>query len=73
MLEEKFGGPVDVVAYANTHVDRVSSLQGVLLVNPGSPNLPAGQRKGGPGTVAVLDVADGLATVEIIDLASFAR
>jgi putative phosphoesterase len=73
VLKEKFGGPVDVVAYANTHIDRVSGLQGVMLLNPGSPNLPAGPRKGGPGTVAVLEVADGLATVEIIDLASFAR
>jgi putative phosphoesterase len=69
VLNEKFGGPVDVLAYANTHVDRVCLLQGVLLVNPGSPNLPGGMRKGGLGTVAVLDVRDGLAEVEIIDLA----
>jgi putative phosphoesterase len=69
VLCEKFGAPVDVVAYANTHIDRVSLLQGVLLVNPGSPNLPGGARKGGPGTVAVLELQDGRAEVEIIDLA----
>jgi putative phosphoesterase len=73
VLREKFGRPVDVVAYANTHIDRVSSYQGVLLVNPGSPNLPGGPRKGGLGTVAVLDVLDGLATVEIIDLRALTR
>ncbi len=68
VLREKFGMPVDVVAHANTHIDKVAWLEGVLLVNPGSPNLPAGWRKGGLGTVAILDVHDGLATVEIVDL-----
>jgi predicted phosphodiesterase len=67
-LAERFGGPVDVVAYANTHIDRVTYAQGVLMVNPGSPNIPGGDRKGGLGTVAVLSIQDGLTTVEIVDL-----
>ncbi len=68
ILTEKFGGPVDVVAYANTHIDRVTYAQGVLMFNPGSPNLPGGDRKGGLGTVAVLRIEDGLTTLDIVDL-----
>jgi predicted phosphodiesterase len=68
VLTEKFGAPVDVVAYANQHIDYVWHSQGVLMFNPGSPNLPGGARKGGLGTVAVLSVQDGLARLEIVDL-----
>jgi putative phosphoesterase len=68
VLAEKFGAPVDVVAYANQHIDYVWHSQGVLMFNPGSPNLPGGSRKGGLGTVAVLSVKDGLARLEIVDL-----
>ena len=67
-LTATFGRPVDVVVHANTHIDRISYCQGVLLVNPGSPNLPAGPRKGGLGTLAILDVRGGFADVEIVDL-----
>jgi uncharacterized protein len=72
VLREKFGRPVDVVVYANTHIDRVSSLQGVLLVNPGSPNLHTRRAKGELGTVAVLTCTNGIADVEIVDLRSVA-
>jgi predicted phosphodiesterase len=68
VLAEKFGRPVQVVASANTHVDRVSWLDGVLLVNPGSPNLPGGDRSGGLGTVAILRIDNSLVDVEIVDL-----
>ncbi len=40
----------------------------MLFVNPGSPNLPAGSRKGGLGSVAVLRIADGLVDVDMVDL-----
>ncbi|MEX1253535.1 MAG: hypothetical protein WEE64_04265 [Dehalococcoidia bacterium] len=43
--------------------------EGVLFVNPGSPNLPGGAREGKPGTIAVLEVDKGTAHVEIVDLA----
>jgi putative phosphoesterase len=69
LLTARFGAPVDVVAFANTHTEIVAYRQGVLLVNPGSPNLPGGARKGGLGTVAILTVQDGAAAVEIVDLA----
>ncbi|HEX2484601.1 MAG TPA: hypothetical protein VHQ66_04845 [Myxococcota bacterium] len=43
-----FGRRVDVVAYAATHRSHVARRDGVLFVNPGSPNLPSDGR----GTVA---------------------
>ncbi len=70
ILVSKFGMTVEVVACANTHVEMVVYRQGVLLVNPGSPNLPGGRRKGGLGTAAVLAVENGAAELEIIDLAA---
>lgn len=69
IVRSKFGAPLDVVAFAATHIDMVLHRQGVLLVNPGSPNLPGGARKGGLGTVVILDVRDGVAGVELVDLA----
>jgi putative phosphoesterase len=69
VLRAKFGAPVDVVAFANTHVEIVAWREGVLFVNPGSPNLPGGARQGKPGTIAVLEVEKGTAHVEIVDLA----
>jgi putative phosphoesterase len=70
VLQAIFGGPVDIVAYAATHVPRVLYRQGVLFVNPGSPNLPDDRPKGSAGTLAILDVNAGTATVEIVDLAA---
>jgi putative phosphoesterase len=52
-LARLFGAAVDVVAFAATHRPFLVRHQGVLYVNPGSPNLPAA----GPGTVAVLDLS----------------
>jgi putative phosphoesterase len=69
LLRAKFGVPVDVVAFANTHVEIVAYREGVLFVNPGSPNLPGGAREGRPGTIAVLEVERGTAHVAIVDLA----
>jgi len=70
ILISKFGMPVDVVACANTHIEMVVYRQGVLVINPGSPNLPGGRRKGGLGTAAILVVESGAAELEIIDLAA---
>lgn len=47
-----FGRRVDVVAFAATHRPLLLRKDGVLFVNPGSPNLPAA----GPGTVAISDL-----------------
>jgi putative phosphoesterase len=75
-LFEKFGGPVDVVACAGTHRAVAMSAQGVLIVNPGSPTYPkgpgrvAGQRS--LGTVGILEVGDGTAVFELIELSVLA-
>jgi putative phosphoesterase len=75
VLAEKFGGPVDVVAFASSHRPAALLAQGVLLVNPGSPTYPKGPgRTAGEralGTVGVLDLADGVAAFEVIELSLF--
>lgn len=72
VLPEKFGSPVDVVAFASSHRPVAVSAGGVLFVNPGSPTYPKGPgRVAGQkslGTVGILDVADGVATFELIEL-----
>jgi predicted phosphodiesterase len=77
VLPQKFGGPVDVVAYASTHRAAAISAQGVLFVNPGSPTYPKGPgRTPGEralGTVGVLDVAGGVAAFETIELSLLAE
>jgi len=76
VVREKFGGPVDVVAYASTHRAAAIVADGVLFVNPGSPTYPkgpgytAGQRQ--LGTVGILEIADGIAAFEVVELRHFA-
>src|SRR5437899_422888 len=66
VLREKFGGPVDIVAFASTHREAAILKDGVLFVNPGSPTYPKGRaaRVAGQralGTVGVLDLSGGAA------------
>jgi predicted phosphodiesterase len=70
ILSSRFGAPVDVVACAATHDPFVLYRAGVLFVNPGSPNLPDGRRKGGPGAFALLTIDHGTVAVEVIDFES---
>ncbi len=60
-LEALFGQRVDVVAFAATHAPFLGERDGVLFVNPGSPNLPAEP----PGTVAIVDLGGARPTAEI--------
>lgn len=74
VLPQKFGGPVDVVAYAGSHRAAAVYAQGKIFVNPGSPTYPKGPgRVPGetPGTVGVLDLADGVINYEILELSLF--
>lgn len=72
ILAQKFGGPVDVVAYGGTHRPASLMADGVLFVNPGSPTYPKGPRRvaGQPalGTVGVLTVDRNAVSFESIDL-----
>jgi predicted phosphodiesterase len=77
VLAEKFGGPVDIVAFASTHREVAILKDGVLFVNPGSPTFPKGRaaRVAGQralGTVGVLDVTGGTAVFEVIHLGEIA-
>jgi putative phosphoesterase len=71
-LSEQFGRPVDVVVHANTHTGAVHYRDGVLFVDPGSPNLPGGWREGGLGTVAIVEEHQGFVRAEVVDLARMA-
>lgn len=51
-----FGEPIDALLFASTHAPEIGSVGDVLLVNPGSATLPAGQEDGVPGAFARLTV-----------------
>jgi putative phosphoesterase len=67
-LKAFFGEPVDLVLYAGTHVPRIASAGGVLMVNGGSPTLPADRPKGSLGSVAIVEVEGGVATARTVPL-----
>jgi predicted phosphodiesterase len=71
-LAEKFGGPVDIVAYASSHRPAAISAQGVLFVNPGSPTYPKGPGRtpgqAALGTVGILELSGSAASYEVIEL-----
>lgn len=69
ILRRKFGGPVDVVAFGDTHEELVEWRDGVLFVNPGSPTYPGRRRgPGAAGTVALLDVVKGEVAARIVEI-----
>ena len=70
LLCRKFGQPVDVVLFGDTHHQMVCDLDGTLLVNPGSPTYPARRRSGLLGTVGFLDIQDGTVTASLVDLSN---
>ncbi len=69
-LERLFGGRIDVLLYAGTHAPRIASADGIFLVGPGSPTLAVGRAAGKPGHVALVELADGIASARIVDLAA---
>ena len=73
ILVRKFGEPVDVVAFGDTHEELVEWKDGVLFINPGSPTYPGRKHvRGSLGTVALLDINDGEPTARIIDVSDAA-
>jgi predicted phosphodiesterase len=68
-MRHHFGGPVDVVVRGSTHRAEITTVKGVLIVNPGSPTFPnhANTRL---GTVGFLDIdEEGRVQPSILDLA----
>ena len=62
-----FGGPVDVIVRGSTHAAEITTIKGVLVVNPGSPTFPNHQ-SARLGTVGYLDIEDGRVTPSILQL-----
>ncbi|MBI4284932.1 MAG: metallophosphoesterase family protein [Chloroflexi bacterium] len=62
-----FETPVDIAVCGHTHESNVERDNGVLIINPGSATLPHHQLNR-LGTVAILNVANGKADVNIIQL-----
>ena len=56
-MEHNFGGPVDVIVRGSTHRAEVTTVRGVLIVNPGSPTFP-NHMSTRLGTVGFLDIDD---------------
>ncbi len=72
LLSRKFGQPVDVVVFGDTHEELICQYDGILLVNPGSPTYPGRRhRPGSPGTVARLKISGRAVAVEMTRLADF--
>jgi putative phosphoesterase len=67
-LSSAFGDRVDAVAFAATHIDFVAFRGGVLFLNPGSPNLPAGRRKEQPGTVIIMDAGRDGVQLQVVEV-----
>ena len=64
-LDRHFGGhDLDVVVYGDTHVEHITEIDGLLLVNPGSPTYPHNLSVQ-YGTVGFLDIADGRASASV--------
>lgn len=64
-LGRHFGGQsLDVVVYGDTHVEHITTIDGVLCVNPGSPTFPHNLTVQ-MGTIGFLDINDGVADASI--------
>lgn len=67
LMRHYFGGPVNVIVRGSTHRAEITSVKGVLVVNPGSPTFPDHQ-SARPGTVGYLEIEGGRVTPSILRL-----
>ena len=58
------GQLLDVVVYGDTHVEHITTIDGVLCVNPGSPTFPHNLSVQ-MGTIGFLDINDGVADASV--------
>ena len=68
-LETVFDATVDIVIFGHTHYAVVEEFQDILMVNPGSPNLPKQLRR--LGQVAILELGPAHKSAEILNLSEF--
>lgn len=66
-MHRHFGGRVDVIVQGHSHIEGVVRFGQTLVVNPGSATLPR-NLVGVPGTVAILEIASGQVSADIIKL-----
>ena len=68
-LARKFGEPVDVALFGDTHEELVCRWDGILMVNPGSPTYPGSRHpRGSLGTIGLLEIDGEEAAASIINL-----
>ncbi len=67
LMRHYFGGPVNVIVRGSTHRAEITSVKGVLIVNPGSPTFPDHQSTR-LGTVGYLDIEGGRVRPSILQL-----
>lgn len=74
IVARKFGEPVDVVLFGDTHEELVCWHDGTLFVNPGSPTYPGRRHKPGTlGTLGLLRIAGRSVEIEIAQLERLRR
>jgi putative phosphoesterase len=67
LMSHYFGGPVNVIVRGSTHAAEITTVKGVLIVNPGSPTFPNHQ-SARLGTVGYLDIEGGRVRPSILQL-----
>lgn len=67
LMQHFFGGPVNVIVRGSTHAAQITTVKGVLIVNPGSPTFPNHQ-SARLGTVGFLDIDAGRVHPSILQL-----
>jgi len=67
-IQTLFGRQLDVLLHASTHKASMSLIDGVLVVDPGSALLPAGQESGAPGAYAEIWITDNGLSAFIVEI-----
>ncbi len=67
----KFGQPVDIVVFGDTHHELVCNFDGVTMVNPGSPTFPARRKAGILGTVGFITIEPGKVEVRTAEVKAY--
>ncbi|MYC31232.1 MAG: metallophosphoesterase family protein [Chloroflexi bacterium] len=74
IVARKFGEPVDVVLFGDTHEELVCWHDGTLFINPGSPTYPGRRHKPGSlGTLGLLRIDGRSVEIEIVQLEQLRR
>ncbi len=67
LMSHFFGGAVNIIVRGSTHAAEITTVKGVLIVNPGSPTFPNHQTAR-LGTIGFLDIQNGRVHPSIFQL-----